>query len=262
MCENYSYDYTQARVPLLSYGKRQPDEPHGLDPGPESASSRQDGVLNTYDSGQVDVPYKPYEPLSITGGQDYKKYGYVTTEMRRSNGTTANQEAVIPARHREAIPLSQYSEITTLDTKGLSAPAGTAVNWLVPNLNVANSLLSLYDQTAFGGAFHIGPEPALGNNNSVTEKDTGGYIQADWHTELGSWPFRGNVGVRYVKTDQTASGLHLRRPGLRRRSPPPATIPTPCRCAEHHRWSRSTATSWCALRRGQGEMARPKASAA
>ena len=55
----------------------------------------------------------------------------------------------------------------------------------MPNLNVANSLLSLYDQTAFGGAFHLGPEPALGNNNSVSEKDTGGYLQADWHTQLG-----------------------------------------------------------------------------
>jgi TonB-dependent receptor len=160
---------------------------------------------NTFDSVQGNIYYTPFEMLQFTGGFDWKKYKFVTTEMRRSNGTTANQESVIPAGVA-AIPLSSYSQITNLNTSGLGAPSGTVTNWLVPSLAIASNLLSLYDQTAFNGAFHLGPEPALGNNNSVREEDTGGFVQADWHTELFSFPFRGNVGVRYVHTDQTAQG--------------------------------------------------------
>ena len=202
--QNYSYDYTQGRVPLLSYGSANLTSPSAWTL--TQIRERPQTALNTYDSGEVDVHYTPFEPVIFSAGLDYKKYDYNTTELRRSNGTTANQEAVIPAGIA-AIPLTTYSQVTTLNTKGLDAPAGTAVNWLVPNLGVANGLLSLYDQTAFGGAFHLGPEPALGNNNSVREKDTGGYVQADWHTQIGTMPFRGNLGIRYVKTDETASGF-------------------------------------------------------
>ncbi len=202
--QGYSYDYTQGRVPLLSYGSANLSSPASW--VLTQIRERPQTALNTYDNAQASLYFTPIEMWKLSGGLDYKKYEYTTTEMRRSNGTTANQEAVIPAGVA-AIPLSSYSQVTTLNTKGLDAPAGTAVNWLVPNLGVANSLLSLYDQTAFNGAFRLGSEPALGNNNGVREKDTGGYLQADWHTMIGSMPFRGNVGVRYVHTDETATGF-------------------------------------------------------
>ncbi|WP_394761234.1 TonB-dependent receptor [Phenylobacterium sp.] len=202
--QGYAYDYTQGRVPLLSYGSANLTSPAAWTL--TQIRERPQTALNTYDNGQVNLYFTPFEAVRVSGGLDFKKYEYVTTERRRTIGTTANQEAVIPAGVA-AIPLSSYSTVTTLNTQGLDAPAGTAVNWLAPNLNLANSLLSLYDPTAFNGAFRLGPEPALGNNNSVREKDTGGYLQADWHTQIGNIPFRGNVGVRYIKTDETASGF-------------------------------------------------------
>ncbi|MEO8115809.1 MAG: TonB-dependent receptor, partial [Phenylobacterium sp.] len=202
--QGYSYDYSQGRVPLLSYGSANLTSPAAWTL--TQIRERPQTALNTFDSAQVDLHFAPNEGLTVSGGLNYKKYEFVTTELRRFNGiNTANQETVIPAGIA-AIPLSSYSQVTTLNTKGLDAPAGTAVNWLVPNLSVANGLLSLYDQTAFNGAFRLGIEPALGNNNSVGEKDTGGYLEASWKTEITGLPFRGNVGVRYVKTEQTASG--------------------------------------------------------
>ncbi|MFL5296793.1 MAG: TonB-dependent receptor [Phenylobacterium sp.] len=202
--QNYSYDYTQGRVPLLSYGSANLTSPSAWIL--TQIRERPQTALNTYDNVQANLYFTPTEMWQLLGGLDYKKYEFITTEKRRTNGTTANQEPVIPAGVA-AIPVANYSQINSLNTKGLDAPSGTAVNWLVPNLDVANSLLSLYDQTAFNGAFRLGPEPALGNNNSVNEKDTGGFVEAQWHTELGGMAFRGNVGVRYVKTDQTASGF-------------------------------------------------------
>ena len=201
--QNYSYDYSQGRSPLLVYGSANLTSPSAWIL--TQIRERPQTALNTYDGAEANAHYAMTDVVQLEGGVNYKKYEFVTTEFRRSNGTTANQEAVIPAAVA-AIPLSSYSIVSNLNVNNLGAPAGTATSWLVPNLAQANSLLSLYDQTAFGGAFHLGPEPALGNNNSVSEKDSGGYVEATWNTELAGMPFRGNVGVRYVKTEQGASG--------------------------------------------------------
>jgi lysophospholipase L1-like esterase len=47
---------------------------------------------------------------------------------------------------------------------------------------------------------------ARGNNRAVTEKDTGGFLQLDFNTRLFDMPFVGNLGLRYVKTEQEATG--------------------------------------------------------
>jgi TonB-dependent receptor len=201
--QGYSYDYSQGRVPLLSYGSANLTSPQSWIL--TQIRERPQTALNEFTTALANLYFTPSDALTFSSGFDYKKYSFVTTELRRSNGTTANQEAVIPAGVA-AIPLSSYSQLTTLNVKGLNAPAGTVTSWLVPNLNYATQLLSLYDQTAFNGAFHLGPEPALGNNNSIGEQDYGGFIQADWKTEVAGLPFRGNVGVRYVRTDQSATG--------------------------------------------------------
>jgi TonB-dependent receptor len=200
--QNYGYDYSQGRTPSLTYGSA-----NLTDPGSWKLTQireRPQTALNAYDSLSGDLHWKAEDLLTISAGGDYKRYKFVSTEMRRSNGTSANQESVIPGAIA-AIPISSYSQLTHLNTDGMDVH-DTPTTWLVPNLNVATNLLSLYDQTAYNGAFHLGPEPALGNNNSVRETDTGGYVQADWNTQLGGWRFRGNVGVRYVSTDETASG--------------------------------------------------------
>jgi TonB-dependent receptor len=202
--QGYSYDYTQSRSPLLSYGSANLTSPSAWTL--TQIRERPQTALNVFDTVQGNVYFKPTEIVKFSAGYDFKKYKFDTTELRRSNGTTSNQEATIPAGVA-AIPLSSYTQVTSLDTKGLGAPAGTATNWLVPNLSVATSLLSLYDQTAFNGAFHLGPEPALGNNNSIREEDNGGYVQGDWNTEMMGMTFRGNVGVRYVRTKESASGF-------------------------------------------------------
>jgi iron complex outermembrane receptor protein len=197
--QGYSYDYSQGRVPLLSYGSANLTSPTAwvltqIRERPQSAT-------NTYDAAQLDAFYELNDSVKLQAGLNYKKYEFVSTELRRSNGTTTNQEPIIPATIA-AIPLSQYTSVTTLNTSGLGAPGGTAINWLVPNLAVATSALSLYDRSIF----RLGPEPALGNNNSVDEKDKGGYVEASWTTEIMGMPLRGNLGVRYVKTEQSASG--------------------------------------------------------
>ena len=51
---------------------------------------------------------------------------------------------------------------------------------------------------------------ARANNRSAQEEDTALYLQADYQTQLGSMPVRGNLGLRYVGTSQTVQGYFSR----------------------------------------------------
>jgi iron complex outermembrane receptor protein len=191
--DGYSYDYSQGRAPIITYGNANLTNPGswvltGIRERPQSAK-------NTIGSASVDGAWTQSDAFTLRGGFAYKRYEYSGTEMRRSNGTTSNQEATIPAGVL-AIPLSSYS--------GLQTFAGTQT--LVPNLAAAVGALSLYDQTAFGGAFHLGIEPILGSNQGVKEKDASAWAQGDFRTEVLGMPLRGNFGIRFVGTDQTSRG--------------------------------------------------------
>ena len=84
-------------------------------------------------------------------------------------------------------------------------PAGSVTTWLTPDLIAAVDSLQLDDPTIYP----MGIQPVLGNNNQVEEDDMGAYVQGDFKFELGSHTLRGNVGVRYVKTDMTSQGYVL-----------------------------------------------------
>ena len=198
--QGYSYDYTQGRAPLLNYGSANLTDPTAWKL--TQIRERPQNAVNKYDMASVDAYWDMSENLKFQGGAEWKEYQFTTSELRRSNGTTANQETVIPAAVA-ALPIASYSQLLTFNGRGLNMPAGTPTSWVVPDLNAANNLMHLYDRSVFP----LGPEPALGNNRSVTEKDEGGYAQANFAMSLGSMPLRGNVGVRYVQTNQTSRGL-------------------------------------------------------
>jgi TonB-dependent receptor len=201
--QGYGYDYTVGRVPLLNYGSANLTSPTSW--VLTQIRERPQSALNTHDTAQTDLTFEASEKFKVTAGLDWKRYTFDTSELRRSNGTTTNQEATIPAGIA-SIPLSSYTQVTNFDGRGLSLPAGSAMAWLVPNLGTAAGIMSLYDQTAFNGAFHLGPEPALGNNRSVEERDSGGYLQADFTSSLLGRTLRGDLGLRLVRTQQSASG--------------------------------------------------------
>jgi len=81
---------------------------------------------------------------------------------------------------------------------GLGMPSGNDTRWLSPNVQAAAELIGLYSIP--GGV-------QAGNQRSVKEEDTGAWVQLDFSGDLGPVPVRGNVGVRYVETETTATGL-------------------------------------------------------
>ncbi|MET4898772.1 TonB-dependent receptor [Sphingomonadaceae bacterium jetA1] len=84
----------------------------------------------------------------------------------------------------------------------LSGVAGNAPrNWLVP---VTDAYVGNFFTPAVAGSPLTNAD--LRSSFVVTEKIAAAYVRADYQFDAGSVPVSGNVGVRYVHTDQVASG--------------------------------------------------------
>jgi TonB-dependent receptor len=209
------YDYRgNNRLPLISYGATnltsttQGTRPPGGSPATFASNGwylsqvrlRPQTTTNEFQNGQTDLQFDISDAMKIKAGVQYKDFTFKTTELRRSNGTTANQETVIPA-NVAATPISSYGMPFTL-AQGFNVPAGTNTTFLIPNMAVAADTFDLYNTAVW----RMGTEPALANNRGVEEQDTGVFTQLDWNTRAWDRNLRGNIGVRYVETDQTSNG--------------------------------------------------------
>jgi iron complex outermembrane receptor protein len=196
--DGYVYDYRDDnRLPLITYGTTDLTNPATWTLS--QIRLRPQSATNGYSTFQGDLEFDVSEIFTLSGGLNWRSYEFETTELRRSNGTSANQEGVIPG-FASGTPIGTYSFTQSLTGTGLSLPSGLATTWLVPDINAAASLWNLYDTTVFP----MGIEPALGNNRSVEEDNFAAYAQLDWRSTEGR--FRGNVGARYIETDQSSTG--------------------------------------------------------
>ena len=198
--DGYVYDYRNNNdLPLITYGAV-----NVADPSVWTLTQirmRPQFVDNNFDTVSGDLEFEASPWLTLSGGVNYKNYDFISAELRRSNGTTANQESVLPAI-TTSTPTSNYAQIVQLSGQGLNIPGGNTMRWAAPNVNRAAGLWNLYNTSVFA----MGIEPALGNNFDIHEEDRGAWVQADWDTEIAGMSFRGNVGARYVETDQTSNG--------------------------------------------------------
>lgn len=200
--QDYVYDYrVDDRLPLITHGATDLEDPAIWHL--EQIRLRPQTALNTYTTAQGDLEFEASEILTLTGGVNWRSYEFVSTERRRSNGTTANQEGPgqLPG-FTTATPIASYSQLMQLSGNGLDIPAGVPTQWLVPDINAAAALWDLYNTAVFP----MGIETALGNNRSVEEESLGAYGQANWDMDLAGARFRGNVGVRLVETQLTSTG--------------------------------------------------------
>jgi TonB-dependent receptor len=131
--------------------------------------------------------------FTLTGGVQAKNYGYVSSERRRAATETTNPP--FPGGTL-AVP-ADMTELASLT--GLSGAPGT---WRVLDFDgVANA----FDIFSDSGTFALSNFAA--SDASVEEKDRSVYLMGEFSTDIGSVPFSGNFGVRYVRTEQTATGI-------------------------------------------------------
>ena len=198
--DNYSYDYgsPSGRNPTFDFGTASLTSPTAWTLS--QIRLRAATAKNIYDTAQLAGRWDVSSEVHLDAGASYKAYRFDTTELRRENPASpgTNQESVIPTEIKNT-PLANYTSLVSID----------GYNFLIPNYFKGDSLFDFGSQTAFGGAFALGPGPSLGNNATVKERDKAGFVQASWNHQFGGMTFRGNVGVRYVETKQISTGYAI-----------------------------------------------------
>ena len=188
--DGYSYDYRgNSRAPTLNYGI-DPTNPAGWELA--EIRLRPQYVDNDFDTGQIDFNWNISPGFRLKGGVLAKDYTFKTVELRRAS------ELAVPnfPNGSKIVPGNMTQQ------EGLKGITGSPNNWVVPNLDAIADQFDIYSNT---GTFAVAPR--ANNVRSVEEEDRGGYLMGEFSTELGSIPFSGNFGVRYVRTKQTATGL-------------------------------------------------------
>ncbi len=188
--DGYSYDYRgNSRFPKLNYGI-DPTNPVGWELA--EIRLRPQYVDNDFDTGQVDFNWNLTPGFRLKGGILAKNYTFDTVEMRRAS------ELAVPnfPNGTKIVPVDMTQQA------GLKGITGTPDQWVVPNLDAIADQFDIYSNS---GTFAVAPR--ANNSRSVEEEDRGGYLMGEFSTELGSIPFSGNFGVRYVKTKQSSTGL-------------------------------------------------------
>jgi iron complex outermembrane receptor protein len=195
--DGYTYDYrANSRLPLITFGATDVTSPATW--SLSQIRLRPQSTINSYQTAALDFEWVANDSFSLKFGPQWKNYIFKSTELRRSNGTTTNVEPIRPV----TAPITDYSFLTHFGS-GLNLPAGSVTTWLTPDLIAAVDALQLNNTSIY----RMGIEPVLGNNNEVEEDDLGAYVQGDFSYELGAHTLRGNLGVRYVQTDMTSTGL-------------------------------------------------------
>ena len=202
--DGYSVDYRgDSNLPLISYGY---DVTNPLAYNFGAARSeirlRPQGVTNTIKTGQLDGAYDLNDTFTLKAGVNYKEYAFDSWALARVNESVVPQ---LPA----GVTLTTLMEMVSGFGRNLGAPAGTVSNWTAPNLQAFADLFNIYSGTGLFELSGASNANARGNIRSVTEKDSAAYVQLDFQTQLGGVPIRGDLGVRYVKTEQSSTGYQL-----------------------------------------------------
>jgi len=209
--DGYSWDFrNNDREPLITYpfDVNNPAAWQWVSSPPANSTGseiriRPLGTTNIFETFQANFDFIANPSITLKAGASWKKYDNSTFEFRRPS------ETVVPALPA-GTTLADISSLLTGFGSGMSGnvPSG----WLIPDLDKLAQLFNIYcncNTGVPGGDFSLASITngnARGNNRAVVEEDTAGYLQMDFDVDLMDRPLRGNVGVRYAKTDIKATG--------------------------------------------------------
>nr|WP_295108305.1 TonB-dependent receptor [uncultured Caulobacter sp.] len=216
--DNYSYDYSQNdKLPNFNYGF-DPTNPANYQYSASNALGdasllrlRPSKAVNTFKTFHVDIDYQILEGFKLRYGGNYKEYGFNSWEKRLYSRNLATTGSTFTAEAGFGLPagttIADVSRVITGFGRGLDLPSGVPTSWLAPDLDKLKAKLG-YDCNCINanGDFRLSVLNQLGALRSITEKDTAFYLQGDFDYDIASIPVRGNIGVRWVKTEQAALG--------------------------------------------------------
>lgn len=189
--DGYRIDFSQnPNLPLIDYNI---DVTNPANFTVNEVRDRPQSTLNEFKTLAFDGRWEASDSLSLSAGGSYKQFGFESTESRRDrvlSGTTA----VAPFTLTQA-----ESDLAHLGT-GFGAPAGLDTAFVVPDIDAIASRIGLYTD-----AFAL--TLTNGSVNEVVENDYAAFVQGELNASIGSIDLRAVGGVRYVRTEVSATGI-------------------------------------------------------
>ena len=188
---DFSYDYRGDRRenPYLTFGDTGSSDPlaqlnsvQGW--ATNSVRLRPLSATNKFDVIQADIEFDLNDSITLKGGIHSKAFDFETFEARRESENTGG--VVIDANN----------------TMAFSPGVGPQSVWLIPDIA---AIAEQYDIYANSGEFAVSADNRLADNYSAEEETLGVYAQLAFNTELAGTPVRGDLGLRYVDTDQSST---------------------------------------------------------
>ncbi|MDB5422548.1 MAG: hypothetical protein JWR59_2495, partial [Brevundimonas sp.] len=209
----YSWDFREnPDLPLISYGFNVADPNSWAITGPTGLLRSELRLTtsyqtNIYETAEGAFEWNVNDAFTLKAGLSRKEYTSTGTGYSRLNNV--NDAPALPA----GTSMSSVTQLLTGFGRNLDLPTGSATSWVIPDLE---ALRTLYrwdcncNTGVAGGDFRLlglDNPSAFANFREITETDTGYWAQAEWDTTLFGVPFRGNVGVRQVKTELESLGF-------------------------------------------------------
>lgn len=207
--DNFVYDFRNSMErPLISWGFDTTDPNNyyfgpaqpgftGGSTGPE-IRLRPQAVDNTFKQAAFNVGFDATDAWTLKSGINFRKYTFDSDSQRM-----VNERAVptLPPGVTVADLVTQFSGF-----QGFGVPAETATAWVLPSEQAFDDIFGIYSNT---GVFELRRDVASARSNifSVEEEDSAGYVQGNFKYEWFGIPVRGDVGMRFVRTEQSAVGF-------------------------------------------------------
>jgi iron complex outermembrane receptor protein len=206
--QGYSYDYSDSRHPVLTFGTDVTD-PANFQLA--EIRDRPSDTVNKFRTAQLRTEYDVAEGFRVKAGAVYRRFSFDTVGFTRDAIVCGNGGKDIVLGTITCSPTSAFgpsavygfqvtpdlAEVFNLGKAG--QPSGTTNSWLVPNLDTAAAFTNLYSRNLAVDA---------GNTRGVVETVKGAYVQVDAEGEVFGLRYAANAGVRYVHTGQRSTGLN------------------------------------------------------
>jgi iron complex outermembrane receptor protein len=196
--DNFSYDFSQSRMPVINFGfdAANPANWSHLN-GTSEVRIRPSSVRNQFTTGQVFGEWEVNSNLTFKAGADWRRFQYQGTDRRRTSETVT-----------QTLTAAQVAQYSVLFPGLVGNPVGTGAttSWVRPDLEAFARDFNIYCNCGIYALGDIANSAARAGNDNVRENTIGVYGQADFNFDLGGVALRGDLGVRWFRSDQRSTG--------------------------------------------------------
>jgi len=194
----FSYDFT-SRMPKFDFGFDLTNPANwSMINGTSEVRIRPSAVTNTFTTAKAYGEFDANENITLKGGIDFRRFHFDSEGLYRTSETVV--QTLTPQQ------LADVSRVFSGFGRNLGLPSGAPTSWLAPDLNKFIATYDIYSGNGIYALTGLNNSSARGQYITVDEKDLGAYLQADFRFDALGLSWRGDVGARYVLTEQYSDG--------------------------------------------------------